>query len=98
MGSEILLGHVQRARTRLRKQQLVCFGGFLNRVLDNTVTDACQGSKFFEGGYQSLNCKASRALKDSSDGQGWLCRSPRWIRVGMYLAVYLEVCVDTSDE
>lgn len=49
------------------------------------------GSKFFEAGYQSLNHKASRPLRDSGDGQGWLCRSACWIRGGMYLAIYLEV-------
>lgn len=67
---------------RLQKWQLVGFGGVLNRVLDNMATDACSGSKVFEAGYQSLNRRASRPLRDSGGGQGWLCRSAVGLELG----------------
>lgn len=97
-GSEILLRLVLRAGSRLQGWLLVYFG-FFNTGLDNTATDDVgPSSKFFEAGYQSLNCRASRPLRDSGDGQGWLCRSSCRIRGGMYFAFDFEVCLDTSNE
>lgn len=49
-------------------------------------------------GSLKLIIKASRSLKDSGDGQGWLCKSTCRIRGGMYFAFDLEVCLDSSDE
>lgn len=56
------------------------------------------GSKFFEAGDASLICEATRPLKDSSDGQGRLCRRAYWLKCGMCLAIDLEVCSHTGAE
>lgn len=56
------------------------------------------GSKFFGAADPSLICEAPRPLKDSSDGQGQLCRRASWLRGGMHLAIDLELCSHTGVE